>query len=50
MNQIRCFILDDEPMAISLLTEYAKKIPQLLLVGSSTSALEALKLFEEEDD
>ncbi|MCS4237249.1 LytR/AlgR family response regulator transcription factor [Myroides odoratus] len=48
MNQIRCFILDDEPMAISLLTEYAKKIPQLLLVGSSTSALEALKLFEEE--
>ena len=48
MNQIRCFILDDEPLAISLLTEYTKMIPQLLLVGSSTSALDALKLLEEE--
>lgn len=49
MNPIRCFILDDEPMAISLLTEYAKKMPQLELVGSSTSAFDALKIVENED-
>lgn len=49
MNPIRCFILDDEPMAISLLTEYAKKMPQLELVGSSTFAFDALKIVENED-
>lgn len=48
MNPIRCFILDDEPLAISLLTEYTKNIPQLALVGASTSALEALRVLEEE--
>lgn len=48
MNPIRCFILDDEPLAISLLTEYTKNIPQLTLVGASTSALEALRVLEEE--
>lgn len=48
MNPIRCFILDDEPLAISLLAEYTQKIPQLELVGSSTSAFEALKILEEE--
>lgn len=48
MSPIRCFILDDEPLAISLLTEYTKKIPQLELVGSSTSAFEALKRLEVE--
>ncbi|MBB1151365.1 MULTISPECIES: LytTR family DNA-binding domain-containing protein [unclassified Myroides] len=47
MNPIRCFILDDEPLAISLLTEYTKKIPQLELVGSSTSTFDALKIVEE---
>ena len=44
MNTIRCFILDDEPLAISLLTEYTKNIPQLELVGASTSAIEALQI------
>ncbi|WP_158961752.1 LytR/AlgR family response regulator transcription factor [Myroides fluvii] len=44
MNPIRCFILDDEPLAISLLTEYTKNIPHLELVGASTSAIEALQV------
>ncbi|WP_410878126.1 LytR/AlgR family response regulator transcription factor [Myroides sp. DW712] len=48
MNPIRCFILDDEPLALSLLTEYTKKIPQLKLIGTSTSAFDALKTLEEE--
>jgi len=42
MSSIRCYILDDEPMAVALLSDYVNKSPQLTLVGSSTSALQAL--------
>lgn len=42
MKPIRCYILDDEPLAVALLSDYVQKSPLLELVGSSTSALTAL--------
>lgn len=42
MSLIRCYILDDEPMVVALLSDYVAKTPNLELVGSSTSALQAL--------
>ncbi|GAQ14949.1 two-component system response regulator [Myroides odoratimimus] len=49
MNPIRCYILDDEPLAVALLSDYVQKSPQLELVGSSTSALTALTELQQLD-
>ena len=42
MNKIKCIIVDDEPLAISLLESYVQKIPFLELVFSSENPIEAL--------
>lgn len=39
---LRCAIVDDEPLALGLLTSYAEKTPSLELVGTYSSAVEAL--------
>lgn len=39
---LRCYILDDEPLAIRVLEKYIAQTPALILVGTATSALEAL--------
>ena len=49
MSPIRCYILDDEPLAVALLSDYVQKSPQLELVGSSTSALTALTELQQLD-
>ncbi|MEK6494950.1 LytTR family DNA-binding domain-containing protein [Myroides odoratimimus] len=49
MSTIRCYILDDEPLAVALLSDYVQKSPQLELVGSSTSALTALTELQQLD-
>jgi two-component system LytT family response regulator len=44
--KLRCLIVDDEPLARNLLTEYVKKLPYLELVDACSNplaALEALK-------
>ena len=41
---IRCLIVDDEPLAISVLENYLPKLPQLEHVGSTTNPIEALEL------
>lgn len=41
---IRCLIVDDEPLAISVIENYLPKVPQLELVGSTTNPLEALDI------
>lgn len=38
---LNCLIIDDEPLAIELLKEYAKKIPVLNLIGTCEGALAA---------
>ncbi len=40
---INCAIIDDEPLAASLLKSYAEKTPFLNLIGTYGSALEAMK-------
>ncbi|WP_073292754.1 LytR/AlgR family response regulator transcription factor [Chryseobacterium polytrichastri] len=42
MNKIKCMVVDDEPLAISLLENYVRKIPFLELVFSTENPIEAL--------
>lgn len=44
MNQYTCLIVDDEPLARNLLTEYVKKVSFLKLVHACSNPLEALEL------
>lgn len=43
MNTIRCILVDDEPLAISLLENYIREIPFLELVFSTENPVEALE-------
>lgn len=45
---LTCAIIDDEPLAISLLESYVKKTPFLLLTGKYSSAVHALGNLEKE--
>lgn len=39
---MRCLIVDDEPLAHTILSDYVRKVPFLTLVGSTTSPIDAL--------
>jgi DNA-binding LytR/AlgR family response regulator len=39
---MRCLIVDDEPLAHTILSDYVRKVPFLTLVGATTSPIEAL--------
>lgn len=45
---LRCAIIDDEPLALGLLESYVKKTPFLQLVGSYSSAVQAMKEIPEQ--
>ena len=48
---IRCVVIDDEPLARQLLTDFIAKVPELQLEGSYSSALKGLeKLRKDEVD
>jgi two-component system, LytTR family, response regulator len=40
---IRCIVIDDEPLARQLLSDFIQKVPKLQLEGSYSSALKALE-------
>jgi DNA-binding LytR/AlgR family response regulator len=44
---IRCFVLDDEPLATDLLKEYIGRLPDLQLVGVSNSPTQALQFLQQ---
>lgn len=46
---IRCLIVDDEPLAREVLESYVNEIPEMRLVSSCKSALEAKKLLSAEE-
>jgi DNA-binding LytR/AlgR family response regulator len=46
---MRCIAVDDEPLALSLLTDYISKIPFLTLVGTCSDAFEATKALQEQE-
>lgn len=43
MKKLKCIIVDDEPLAVSLLESYVEKVPFLELVFSSQNPIEALE-------
>lgn len=45
---IRCLVVDDEPLALDILTDYIAKVPFLELVKATTSAFEALSLVQQD--
>lgn len=47
MKPIRCAILDDEPMAVALLSKYLERIPSLELIKATTNPFEVLNLVKE---
>jgi DNA-binding LytR/AlgR family response regulator len=44
---LRCIAIDDEPLALSLLTDNISKIPYLTLIASCNDAFEAMKVLQE---
>jgi two-component system LytT family response regulator len=44
MTQHTCLIVEDEPLARNLLTEYVKKVPSLTLVDACSSPITALEV------
>lgn len=47
--KLRCAIVDDEPLALSLLESYVNKTPFLELAGKYSSAVQAMKELPEPD-
>lgn len=47
MEKIRCLAVDDEPLALDILSKYITQLPSLTLVGTCTDALEALSLIQQ---
>jgi DNA-binding LytR/AlgR family response regulator len=49
MNKLKCIIVDDEPLAISLFEHYVEKIPFLELVFSTENPIHALEYLQKND-
>jgi two-component system LytT family response regulator len=49
MKQLRCLIIDDKPLAIDILADYAGKVPFLQLVATTTNPIEGLQLAREQN-
>jgi two-component system, LytTR family, response regulator len=46
---IKCLVVDDEPLALDILTDYIDKVPFLKLVSATTSAFEALAIAQRDE-
>ena len=46
---LRCIAVDDEPLALRLITDYIRKVPFLELAGACQDAFEAAKCLEEQE-
>ncbi|HLX91755.1 MAG TPA: hypothetical protein VKR32_08735 [Puia sp.] len=42
MSSIRCIIIEDEPLAVKVLTDYIRQVPYLELQASSRTPLSPL--------
>ena len=49
MKKIKCIVVDDEPLAVSLLGSYFEKIPFFELVFSTENPIEALEYIQKKD-
>lgn len=46
MPMVRCIAVDDEPLALDIIADYVAKVPELILVSSTTNAIEALTMVQ----
>ncbi len=49
MKKIKCIVVDDEPLAVSLIGSYIEKIPFLELVFSSENPIEVLEYIQKNE-
>jgi DNA-binding LytR/AlgR family response regulator len=49
MKRIKCIVVDDEPLAVSLLGSYVEKIPFFELVFSTENPIEALEYIQKNE-
>lgn len=49
MKPMRCVVVDDEPLALELLTSYVRKTPSLSLEGAFSNSVEALTRIQQGD-
>ncbi|MCM4156972.1 response regulator [Gramella sp. AN32] len=47
--KLNCVIIDDEPLAIKVLLNYASQVEQLEVTGTFTNALQSLKFLQENE-
>jgi two-component system LytT family response regulator len=47
--KIRCLIIDDKPLAIDILADFAGKIPFLELIATTTNPIEGLSVIREQE-
>ncbi|HEY0678421.1 MAG TPA: LytTR family DNA-binding domain-containing protein [Chitinophagaceae bacterium] len=47
--QIRCLIVDDEPLAVNLIEQYVTQVPFLEMTGKCYNAMEALAFLHQQD-
>src|ERR1700721_1245402 len=45
--KIRCLIIDDEPLAVRLVNSYCQQMPELEVVGTCNSAIEAYRVLQQ---
>lgn len=45
---LRCMIVEDEPLALKVLNKYIQEVPQLLVVETCTNAIEAMAFLQKE--
>jgi len=45
---IRCLVVDDEPLALDILADYIRKVPELTLISTTTNAIEGLGFVQQE--
>ncbi len=49
MNKIKCLIVDDEAIAQRIIAKYISDLPDYEIVGTCLSALEAMKVLQEQE-
>ncbi len=47
---LQCIVVDDEPLAVQVMTEFIRKMPELSLAGTFNNPLEALAFLREHAD
>jgi len=47
--KLRCLVIDDKPLAIDVLADYASKVPFLELVSTTTNPIEGLNIVREQN-